>query len=295
MKIALFTESIHKEFLPLYKDIFTQMDKCEFEIILSSAFENKLLGNNFTHHYPEYFDSNETLVKSEPDFLISIGGDGTFLNALTLVKDSDIPMLGINAGRLGFLSNNSAENVSEVLNLLKSGNFILESRTVLELKSAENVFGSECYALNDFTIHKRDTTSLTAIATNLNGEFFNIYWCDGIIVSTPTGSTAYSLSCGGPIVFPESNNFIISPVAPHNMNVRPIIVPDNYIISFELKGREKKVMVSLDSRYRIIDHSVSLSVNKAPFTIKNLRFAHQSFSNVLREKLMWGVDKRNKQ
>jgi NAD+ kinase len=144
-------------------------------------------------------------------------------------------------------------------------------------------------------LHKRDTTSLTAIATSLNGEFFNIYWCDGIIVSTPTGSTAYSLSCGGPIVFPESNNFIITPVAPHNMNVRPIIVPDDYTISFELKGREKKIMVSLDSRYRIIDHSVSLSVSKASFYIKTLRFAQQSFSNVLREKLMWGIDKRNKQ
>jgi NAD+ kinase len=214
---------------------------------------------------------------------------------LSLIRDTGIPVLGVNAGRLGFLSNNPVDSFSEIIRALKAEEYVIEERTVLMLNSSEDIFGKECYALNDFTIHKRDTTSLTAIATNLNGEFFNIYWCDGIIVSTPTGSTAYSLSCGGPIVFPESKNFIITPVAPHNMNVRPIIVPDSFTISFELKGREKKVMVSLDSRYRIIDHSVTLSISKAPFVIKNLRFSQQSFSSILREKLMWGIDKRNKQ
>jgi len=295
MKIALFIESINKQIWSLYLDIITTIIKNDIDIVLSSAFENKVLKNKLDFYKLEYFNSYENLVKSKADYLISVGGDGTFLNAISYIKDSGIPVLGVNAGRLGFLSNNYIDSFTEVIKLLKSKNYIIEERTVLKLTSSEDIFGSDCFALNDFTIHKRDTTSLTAIATNLNGEFFNIYWCDGIIVSTPTGSTAYSLSCGGPIVFPESKNFIITPVAPHNMNVRPIIVPDNYLISFELKGREKKIMVSLDSRYRIIDHTVTLSVSKAPFIIKNLRFSQQSFSNVLREKLMWGIDKRNKQ
>jgi NAD+ kinase len=295
MKIALFFESISKEIWPLYFDIISKLIKNKIEVILSSTFEHKILKNKLDLYKLEYFDSYETLTKSKADYLISIGGDGTFLNALSYIRDSSIPVLGVNAGRLGFLSNNPVDSISDVIKLLKAKEYIIEDRTVLKLTSSEDIFGKDCFALNDFTIHKRDSTSLTAIATNLNDEFFNIYWCDGIIVSTPTGSTAYSLSCGGPIVFPESKNFIITPVAPHNMNVRPIIVPDSYTISFELKGREKKIMVSLDSRYRIIDHSVTLSVSKAPFTIKNLRFTQQSFSSVLREKLMWGIDKRNKQ
>ena len=295
MKIALFFENVNKEIWPLYFDIITTIIKNDIKLIVSSVFEHKILKAKLDLFKLEYFDSYENLVKSKADYLISIGGDGTFLNSLSFIKDSGIPVLGVNAGRLGFLSNNPVESFSNIIKLLKAKNYIIEDRTVLKLTSSEDIFGLDCYALNDFTIHKRDSTSLTAIATNLNGEFFNIYWCDGIIVSTPTGSTAYSLSCGGPIVFPESKNFIITPVAPHNMNVRPIIVPDSYTVSFELKGREKKIMISLDSRYRIIDHSVSLLVSKAPFIIKNLRFSQQSFSNVLREKLMWGIDKRNKQ
>lgn len=295
MKIALFVESINKEFLTLYHEIIASIIKNDIEIILSSAFDHKNLKNKLDFSKLYFFSSYDELVKSKADYIISIGGDGTFLNALSLIKDSGIPILGVNAGRLGFLSNNSVNSFSKVLKSLKIKDYIIENRSVLKLTSSEDIFGKDCYALNDFTIHKRDSTSLTAIATSLNGEFFNIYWCDGIIVSTPTGSTAYSLSCGGPIVFPESKNFIITPVAPHNMNVRPIIVPDSYTISFELKGREKKIMVSLDSRSRIVDHSVSLLVSKAPFIIKNLRFSQQSFSDVLREKLMWGIDKRNKQ
>ena len=295
MKIALFFENVNKEIWPLYFDIINTIIKNDIKLIVSSDFEHKILKAKLDLFKLEYFDSYENLVKSKADYLISIGGDGTFLNSLSFIKDSGIPVLGVNAGRLGFLSNNPVESFSNIIKLLKAKNYIIEDRTVLKLTSSEDIFGLDCYALNDFTIHKRDSTSLTAIATNLNGEFFNIYWCDGIIVSTPTGSTAYSLSCGGPIVFPESKNFIITPVAPHNMNVRPIVVPDSYIVSFELKGREKKIMVSLDSRYRIIDHSVTLSVSKASFVLKNLRFLQQSFNNVLREKLMWGIDKRNKQ
>ena len=295
MKVALFIENVSKEFLPFYLDIIKTTLSNNIEIALSGSFQHIFLKNKIDIQKFDYFTSNEELVKLKVDYLISIGGDGTFLNSLSFIRDSGIPVLGVNAGRLGFLSNNPVESFSTVINMLKEGNYIIENRTVLKLFSSEDIFGNDCYALNDFTIHKRDSTSLTAIATNFNGEFFNTYWCDGIIVSTPTGSTAYSLSCGGPIVFPESNNFVITPVAPHNMNVRPIIVPDDYTISFELKGREKKIMVSLDSRYRIIDHSVSLSVSKAPFLIKNLRFPQQTFSNVLREKLMWGIDKRNKQ
>ena len=201
--------------------------------------------------------------------------------------------MGINTGRLGFLANNPVNEIYKGLTYLLNNQFSIEKRSILKLDTETNLFGDDNFALNDFTIHKRDNSSLAAITAYLNGEFFNTYWGDGIIVATPTGSTAYSMSCGGPIVFPEAKNFIITPVAPHNLNVRPVIVPENVIISFEIKGRDRSYLISLDSRYKIVDQSFKLKISKADFMLSTIRFNDQNFSQIIREKLSWGVDNRN--
>lgn len=232
-------------------------------------------------------------ILQDAEYLISIGGDGTFLETINIIRHIDVPVLGINLGRLGFLANNKKEELENVLDLLKEKTYSIEERSLLEFSSDIDVFGKQVYALNDFTIHKRDSSSLSTISAFINNDFFNTYWGDGLIVSTPTGSTAYSMSCGGPIVFPETNCLIITPVAPHNLNVRPVIVPDNVTLSFEIRSREKDFMVALDSRYHIVDHSVKINVRKADFNIHTVSFEHQCFSKIIAEKLMWGIDKRN--
>lgn len=291
MKIALYTKSLRKDLQAVYKKIFATLDNLQLEFLVNEAFKP---ANVFSDNYCKGIFSNYIdLLQYKPDFFISIGGDGTLLDALSFVKDQGIPVLGFNAGHLGFLSNNPVDNISNVFADLVSSNYEIDERSLIELQSDKQVFGETNFALNDFTIHKRDNSSLTAISTYLNGEFFNTYWGDGIIVSTPTGSTAYSMSCGGPIVFPESNNFIITPVAPHNLNVRPVIVPDSTVISFKIKVREKKFILALDSQYKVVDQSCEIIITKAGFKLKTVRFKNQYFSNIIREKLMWGADSRN--
>lgn len=291
MKVALYTKSARKELQGIYDNIFKILRDLHIDFFVNEAFKIDIicLNNYCKSFFNDYFD----LVKYKPDFFITIGGDGTYLDALFYVKDLGIPVLGFNAGHLGFLSNNQPENALKVFENLLNTNFFVDDRTIIELKSDKKVFGDQNFSLNDFTIHKRDNSSLTAISTYLNNEFFNTYWGDGIIVSTPTGSTAYSMSCGGPIVFPESDNFIITPVAPHNLNVRPVIVPDSTVISFKIRAREKKFLLSLDSRYSIVDRSCEITISKAEFKLKTVRFTEQNFSNIIREKLMWGADSRN--
>src|ERR1700750_2457076 len=186
------------------------------------------------------------------EFLISLGGDGTLLDTVTLVRNKNIPVLGINFGRLGFLASIGKENAAAAIRALVKRGFVIDRRSLIHLDASEELFGDVPYALNEFAIHKKDTSPMIKIHTYLNGEFLNTYWSDGLIVSTPTGSTGYSLSCGGPIVFPESASFVITPVAPHNLNVRPIVVPDDNIISFEIEGRSENIICALDSRRELV-------------------------------------------
>jgi NAD+ kinase len=239
------------------------------------------------------FSSSEDLLAQEVNYLVSLGGDGTLLDTVKYVMKTHIAVLGINFGRLGFLSNIPKESIEEAMYALQNSHYRLERRSLLELKAQDKYFRPVNYGLNDFTIHKRDTGSMISIDTYLNGEFFNTYWADGVIVSTPTGSTAYSLSCGGPIIFPDSNNFVITPVAPHNLNIRPIIVSDSTIISFRVKGRGANHLISLDSRYEIIEHIKEVAIQKAPFYFNLVKLNNQNFIDTLREKLKWGLDTRN--
>lgn len=232
-------------------------------------------------------------LSEEVEFIISLGGDGTLLDTVTLVRDKKISIMGINFGRLGFLASIGRQEVKSAVQAIAKRTYVEDTRTLIHLDASLPMFGNVPYALNDFSIHKRDVASMIKIHTYLNGEFLNTYWADGLIVATPTGSTGYSLSCNGPVVFPESGSFVITPVAPHNLNVRPIIVPDNNIISFEIESRSDQIICALDSRREIISKNVQLAVKKENFNIKLVRLSENNFLQTLRNKLTWGLDKRN--
>jgi NAD+ kinase len=237
--------------------------------------------------------SNSDDLDDSFDCLISLGGDGTLLDTVTLVRDKNIPVLGVNFGRLGFLASLGKEDIQTAVTALIERTFVIEKRTLIHLDAETKLFGDTPYALNEFAIHKRENSPMIKIHTYLNGEFLNTYWADGLIVSTPTGSTGYSLSCNGPVVFPESGSFVITPVAPHNLNVRPIVIPDNNIISFEVEGRMDEFICAMDSRKETVDKKIQLAVRKESFTIGLIRLNENNFLQTLRKKLAWGFDTRN--
>ena len=225
--------------------------------------------------------------------IISLGGDGTLLDTVTLVRDKNIPVLGINFGRLGFLASLGKEDLSKAVKALVDHTYVVDKRSLIHFEASIPLFGDVPYALNEFAIHKKDNSPMIKIHTYLNGEFLNTYWADGLIVATPTGSTGYSLSCNGPVVFPDTSNFVITPVAPHNLNVRPIVVPDDNILSFEVEGRADQFICALDSRKELVSKEVQLAVKKENFTISLVRLNENNFLQTLRNKLSWGLDKRN--
>jgi NAD+ kinase len=225
--------------------------------------------------------------------MLSIGGDGTFLETVSFVRDSTIPILGINTGRLGFLANVAKTEISEAIDSLARKKFTVEKRALLSVTKPENLFGEVNYGLNEITILKKDSSAMVTIHTYINGDYLNSYFADGLIVATPTGSTAYSLSCGGPLVMPGSQNFVITPIAPHNLNVRPLVISDNNIITLKVEGRSPNYLVSLDSRSETIDDSTELTLKKADFYIHLIKLENQHFFNTIRNKLLWGLDKRN--
>jgi NAD+ kinase len=238
------------------------------------------------------FSMSEDLT-DEIEFIVSLGGDGTLLDTITLVRDKKISIMGINFGRLGFLASIGREEVQKAVKAMSQRTYVVDKRTLIHLDASIPMFDNVPYALNDFSIHKRDVAAMIKIHTYLNGEFLNTYWADGLIVATPTGSTGYSLSCNGPVVFPDSGSFVITPVAPHNLNVRPIIVPDSNIISFEIESRSDQIICALDSRREVVSKDVQLAIKKESFDINLVRLSENNFLQTLRNKLTWGLDKRN--
>ncbi|GAB4376270.1 MAG: NAD kinase [Salibacteraceae bacterium] len=230
---------------------------------------------------------------SQYDMLVSIGGDGTMLDCTTLVKSSGLPLVGINTGRLGFLSSISLDTVPDALNQMLDGAYMVDRRTVLKVETDDNLFGDLNFALNEITNHKKDSQSMIVIHAYVDGKFLNTYWADGLIIATPTGSTAYSLSCGGPIILPSSNNFIITPVAPHNLSVRPVLISDQSVITLRTEVRSENYLVSLDSRSATVATDTVITVMKSDFTINLIRLKNHSFLKTLRNKLHWGYDRRN--
>ena len=227
------------------------------------------------------------------DCLISLGGDGTVLDAITLVGDNLIPILGINYGRLGFLATISKDELSIMVEALVNRSYVIDKRSLLHLDSNLPIFEGTPFALNEFAIHKRDTSPMIKIHTYLNGELLNSYWADGLIIATPTGSTGYNMSCNGPILFPDSSSFVITPVAPHNLNVRSVVVPDSSVISFEIEGRTEELICALDARKEIVPIGIQIAVKKEAFCVHFIRLNENSFLSILRTKLTWGFDKRN--
>lgn len=293
MRIAIFGQHIKEQ------------DFEHLAILLSALEEEKISYHFYEPLYSMLAGSLQTTARSERwseaadledlaiDYLLSLGGDGTILSAVTFVRDSGIPVLGINLGRLGFLAIVEKKFIRQAVQLLSRGMFSIESRTMLYLESSMPLFGEVPYALNDFALHKRDTSSMMIIHCYINGDFLNSYWADGIIVATPTGSTGYSLSCGGPIIFPNSGNLVITPVAPHNLNVRPIVIPDSSVISFEIEGRSEHFLCTLDSRHETITAEHQLAVRKCDFEMQLLQLHNFTFLKTIHDKLSWGIDQRN--
>ena len=238
------------------------------------------------------FNTHEEL-RNNADLLFSIGGDGTFLDIITLVRDSGIPILGINLGRLGFLSSISRDEILLAVDKVLEKKYALEQRTLISLTTSQNLFGNLNYALNELTVTKTDNNSLAMVEVYVDDKFLNTYWADGLIVATPTGSTAYSLSCYGPIISPGCQNFVITPIASHNLTVRPIVVPDNCIIKLKVGGRNRHYQVGLDSRYAMIENHEELFVKRADFSINVIQLYNKDFYSTIREKLLWGKDQRN--
>jgi NAD+ kinase len=292
MKVAIYSRIIDADQYSAVQQLFDELAKKDIEIVISNSFFEKIHHSLRFAKRPSVFYDSATLDTSI-DFLISLGGDGTLLDTVTLVKNKNIPVLGINFGRLGFLASMGHEEFQTAIQALIDRTYVIDQRSLIHLDANKILFDSIPYGLNEFAIHKTDTSPMIKIHTYLNGEFLNTYWADGVIVATPTGSTGYSLSCGGPIVFPESGSFVITPVAPHNLNVRSIVVPDNNIISFEVEGRTDNFICALDSRKEIVDKKIQLAVRREAFTISLVRLNENNFLQTLRSKLSWGLDTRN--
>ena len=292
MRIAIYGRNFNDTVLPYVQEIFDQLDAFKIKPLIFSKFKNfiqgkiKLPSNVATFH-------NHKELTGKADVLLTLGGDGTLLDTLTLIKDSGIPVMGINFGRLGFLASVNKIEIKSALTQLIRGEFTLENRSLLALESESNLFGEDNFALNDVTIHRRDTSAMMVIHASMNGEFINSYWADGLIIATPTGSTAYSLSCGGPIIYPGSENFVVTPIAPHNLNVRPMVLPDANTLSFEVEARESKFLVSCDSRTATVERSVKISLKRASFGMNLIRLNNETYLKTLRNKLLWGIDTRN--
>lgn len=293
MRVAIYSRGIEKEQEADIRLLFDTLLASSIKPVFYHPFYDQVKHIlNLDNDSPELFNSFYDLDESI-ECLISLGGDGTLLDTVTLVRAKCIPVLGVNFGRLGFLASIGKNEISSVVKSLESRTFMVDKRTLIHLDSNTSLFGEVPYALNEFAIHKRDSSSMIKIHTYLNGEFLNTYWADGIIVATPTGSTGYSLSCNGPVLFPDSKSFVITPVAPHNLNVRPIVVPDDNIISFEIEGRAEYFICTLDSRKEIVDKHVQLAVKKEEFSLSLVRLNENNFLQTLRNKLSWGLDTRN--
>ncbi len=291
MTIGIYSRLFKEEQLPCILELLTQFDRKNIQVMLFEDYYKsikKYLPNQKMRTFKHAED-----VKNYLSLLITLGGDGTLLDTLKLIGDSEIPVAGINMGRLGFLADIHKQEIKELTDAIDQGSYTIEDRTLLSVTSNKPIFGDVNFGLNDLTIHKTDSSSMITVHVYLNGEFLNSFWADGLIVATPTGSTAYSLSCGGPIVFPSSGTFVLTPVAPHNLNARPIIIADDTVLSFEVECRSNNFLCSIDSRSFNVDNSFQLAVRKANFTLKLLRLPESSYLKTLREKLSWGEDTRN--
>ncbi|HQX43316.1 MAG: NAD kinase [Saprospiraceae bacterium] len=292
-KLLIFGQKIKIEDLTHLLGLLVQLNENRTEFWIFKEYLDELPEDLQNKYKDKTWATYEDIIRIRPGCLLSLGGDGTILQAVTLVRDSKVPILGINMGRLGFLASIEKKLIPDAIYQLVNGSYEVEERSLLKLDSTENLFGEIPIALNDFTILKRDNSSMITIHTYINGDFLNSYWADGLIVASPTGSTGYSLSCGGPIIFPDSSSLVITPVAPHNLNVRPIIIPDHSVLTFEVEGRSENFLCTLDSRKEIIHSRHQLAIRKCEYTVRLIQLQPVSFLKTIHTKLNWGLDQRN--
>lgn len=291
MRVGVNGREMADENIPLVLDVLQRMVRQGMEPQLSSGLAEWLIRKGATVEFPVL--TPELLSAQDLDLCIGLGGDGTLLDTVALVGRTGIPILGINLGRLGFLSNVRLEDVDGALADLRSGRYSLQDRSLLEVIDHADELGAHNFALNEVSISKRDSASMIAVHVHLGADYLNTYWADGLIIATPTGSTAYSLSCGGPILYPTSDALVINPISPHNLNVRPFVVPDHFTIRLQLEARRDKCLLNLDSRSVTVEGDSLVTIRRAPFTVKMVQLEDQDFLHTLRTKLHWGLDQRS--
>lgn len=292
MKVALFGKDYKGDQQKYLQQIIDKLVLNNVDLSLFQPFYNKLKNSLNLPEGITFFNSH-TDLKEDTDILFSIGGDGTILDTVPYVRDSGIPILGFNLGRLGFLSSVPKNEIEQALENVFKGDYYLNKRALLQLDQPQNIFGDLNFALNDLTIYRNNTTSLIVVHVYVDDKFLNSYWGDGLIVSTPTGSTAYSLSVGGPIISPGSQNFVIAPIASHNLTVRPIVIQDSSVIKIRIEGREDKYLMTMDSRHSTINKEDELLIRRCDFEVNLVELKNKDFFSTIRDKLLWGVDIRN--
>ena len=293
MQVVVYSKLLKDKDIPHIQNLFDALHKESINAYVYAPYLEQIKDKVKFKRDVGVFEGYLDFTVKKFDLFITLGGDGTILGATTHIQDSNVPIMGINLGRLGFLASIEKKRIAEAIDLVKRGMYDIEERRMLFLESNLPIFGDIRFALNDCTLLKRDTSSMVTIHTFINGAYLNTYWADGIIVATPTGSTGYSLSCGGPIIFPNSGNFVITPVAPHNLNVRPIVISDDSVVSFEIEGRAENFLCTLDSRFETVTAAHQLAVRKNDFPIRLLQLQDVGFMETMRSKLAWGIDTRN--
>jgi len=292
MNVAVYGRKVNRtnvsdiiEFLSLIKDL-------GWNPILESEFKSQLVKKINLNPQTDEFKTHHDFKKGI-DLAISIGGDGTFMKCVSYIRDSQVPIMGINMGRLGFLANTSKELMPQALDLIQKKDYVFQKRSLIRIETEDNLFGDDNVALNEVTLHKKDTSSMITVHASLEGKYLNSYWADGLIVATPTGSTAYNLSCGGPIITPGCQVHILTPIAPHNLNVRPMVVPDHMPIKLSIEGRDRRFLISLDGESKSLKQGEEVTIKKAEYMINVIKFEDNNFLDTIRNKMLWGIDQRN--
>ena len=293
MKIAIYGQSYNSNTQNSIHVLLDLLLQKKVDITIENDFFYSIKQGNNSNIYSSF--KTFTFLDSSYDLLISVGGDGTILRAITFVKDLSIPIVGINTGRLGFLSTIQTNEIEQAINNILNGNYKTSKRTLLSVETNPNNkdLSEINFALNEIAVSRKNTTSMITVETHLNNEYLTSYWADGLIISTPTGSTGYSLSCGGPVITPETDSFVLTPIAPHNLSARPVVIPNNTEIKLKVSGREDYYLISLDSRIATLQNSTIVTIKKASFKILMVELLNESFIDTLRKKLLWGEDKRN--
>jgi len=292
MKVAIYGKKINKNISEYFLNTLAVIEKLGWTAVLETDINASLIAKCGLKDSYQTFSSFAD-IKSGIDLFISLGGDGTFLKSVGYIRDSGVPILGINTGRLGFLSNIAKDDIEVTLEAIDLKKYDFQLRSLLRVNTPEDIFGTDNFALNEFTIQKRDTSTMITVHASLDDKYLNSYWADGLIVSTPTGSTAYNLSCGGPIITPGCQVHILTPIAAHNLNVRPVVVPDHLPIKLSIEGRERSYLISLDGNSKTIKQGEEIIIKKAEFMINVIKFEHNNFLDTIRNKMFWGIDKRN--